>query len=320
MAGCFTDDLLGDSGPPRPAFGAGGFDFAAAEAAFSGVAPGLFEQLKAELKDTFLSYLTASMPESLLRKYQPDELIRCLQILLQELRKCIASNGLQDVHDEEPTSIAEALRQASPQGWLDQLQGAAAWTLRSKHDVSELIDTLQSLAGSCSDRLNDEIGPISMWCPADSPLRKMPELPPKPISPEHADTGGLNSTWNSALAPAPWAGEAQPPPTASRPPGTAMRPPPTATLGRSPSPATPLVSSSSAGHGPAPVFNAALGPASWEQETFGVPQIAGPGTAQRSRAPATAGRLGTSGPRPPMMSSTGVGWSSGAGGASNMGR
>lgn len=183
MSGCFTEAILGPAKeePPKPA---GGFDFAANEAAFyaqQGLsAPqqtSLLERLKGELKETYLSYLFASMPESLMKKYNVVEIIGCLQFLLKELRECLKSNGLDDVDDEEPTTMAEELREKHKKGWLVHLQTANPGMLRHSFDESEVIDTLQSIASVCSDRLNDEIGHISLWAPEDGPLRKMPDVP-----------------------------------------------------------------------------------------------------------------------------------------------
>mmetsp|Transcript_124975 Transcript_124975/g.314613 ORF Transcript_124975/g.314613 Transcript_124975/m.314613 type:complete len:775 (+) Transcript_124975:66-2390(+) len=353
MSACFSDAILGD-GPSKTKVG--GFDFAAAEAAFDAGSSGtngkaeskLFEQLKAELKDTFISYLSASMPESLLRKYQPDDLISCLQFLLRELRKCLANHNLGDVDEEEPTSLAEELRESIPNGgWLEHLLSTSPWALRQRYDVPELIDTLQGLAGTCSDRLGDELGPISQWAPEDSPLRKMPDLPP-PM--EETVQGNLGSTWGSRdsaaspvpastgqwsaeLAPAPWeagvpaAAAAVPPPTAGARPITGMAstgsrlatgaPPPTRGGSVSPAPAarraspSPTRAPASSTAAPPPVFSASLGPALWEQEAFGMPATSGPATASKART-ATTSRFGATagGPRPPLMSSTGVGWSS----------
>lgn len=360
MSACFTDSILGDGVSKTSA---GGFDMAAAEAAFNaGLGPSgtgtnaesqLFEQLKAELKDTFVSYLSASMPESLLRKYQPDDLIGCLQMLLRELRKCLSNHDLGDVDEEEPTSLAEELRESMPNGgWLGHLQSTSPWALRQKYDVPELIDTLQGLAGTCSDRLGDELGPISQWAPEDSPLRKMPDLPPPVEEPAQSNLGSTwdnealgrsrttpspvpSSTgrWSAGLAPVPWEVEVSaaaatvPPPTAGARPITGMgatasrlagaplatrggsiSPSPAARVSRSPS---PLPATAAAAAGAAPVFSSALGPALWEQEAFGMPSTAAPATATKGRA--ATGRLGTTaagGARPPLMSSTGVGWSS----------
>ncbi|CAE8588928.1 unnamed protein product, partial [Polarella glacialis] len=169
MDACFTDAILGDA--PAPIAPAAGALFSiGSEGSAKPLQEALFDRLKTELKDTFVSYLCASMPSSLLKKYQPDELIGCLQVLLQELRRCIAEHGLEDVQEEEPTSLAEDLKQNSPMDWLQQLQSTSSWALRQKYEVTELIDTYQGLAQTCFERLTDELGPTSRWAAEGSLL------------------------------------------------------------------------------------------------------------------------------------------------------
>jgi len=345
MSGCFTDAILGD-GPEKA--DVHGFDAAAAEAAFYasharsqgggfGGAPGcsLFDRLKAEMRDTYISFLTASMPETLLKKYNPIELIRCLQILLEELRKCLAAHNLEDVKEEEPTTLAETLRGASPDGWLEELQSTPAYSLKNKYDLPELIDTLQCVAGACSDRLTDEIGPLSAWCDKDSPLRFIPDIPileeeetPHPDDDKAATWGSDSHAFaadsldlhqhhqqqqHDALHKT---GDHRPlASTASRLVGSSVASSwheegsPTRSPGSSRPEHSPLHSPlpSPSPTAPAPAFSAALGPALWEQEAMGLPRTSGPATAKSGRL---ATGLGTTGPRPPLMSNTGVGWSS----------
>eukprot|EP00435_Cladocopium_sp_Y103_P012667 s1657_g3.t1 len=175
MDACFSDAILGqidDLGAPS-----------------SMQKEELFEQIKAETRDTFVSYLCASLPGALLKKYPAEQLVSCLQTLMQELRRCILQHGLEDVLEEEPTSVAEELRQGSRDGWLDYLQSMNPHALRQRFDLAELIDTFQALCQTCFDRLTDELGPISRWVHQDSllyvsPTPAPPSLPP---GPKHED-------------------------------------------------------------------------------------------------------------------------------------
>lgn len=336
MSACFGDDLLGDKKDDKNAF-----DFSAAEARFhaqngttveaqSQEQSPLFERLKTELQDTFMSYLTASMPESLLKKYSADEIIGCLQFLLQELRTCLKKNSLDDVDGEDPTTLSEELQTSFSKGWLNHLQGGPPAMLRQKHDALEVIDLLQSLAGTCVERLNDEHVDVTRWAPADSPLRRRsaPDLPPDPLAvpsefelaPSPATNGfktqserraGLSPSpggFRSTRTPSPMADPAlqttsgfNPSVTSSRFQGTAQRP------GRS---ASPLPGSASPmSPAPAPVFTAALAPAPWETGGMSLaPATAGPSSTLHSRMGTTSRTA--AGPRPPLMASTGAGFSS----------
>mmetsp|Transcript_87974 Transcript_87974/g.226820 ORF Transcript_87974/g.226820 Transcript_87974/m.226820 type:complete len:838 (-) Transcript_87974:35-2548(-) len=304
MAGCFTDAILGPSAPePSPGVLLNGEAAVFCQGALVPTShPRLFDQLKGELGDTFVSFLSASMPSSLLKKYNADELIGCLQFLLRELRKCLSGNNLGDVHDEEPTSLAEDLKQNFPNDWLAHLLGASPWALRQKYDLPELIDTLQGLMQVCEERLSDELGPLVMWCSEDSPLRSRVEVispapleQPEPIQeeeeealPEEEPTRPL-----SAVAPTPYH---QPiafaAPTSPEP----------ARLGTSAG-----LAASRAPPPPPPAFSADLGPALWEQEELGLPKTAGPARAPTGRiATGTARRT----PAPPLTASRGAGFSS----------
>lgn len=134
----------------------------------------LFDRLKVQFRDTLVSYLCASMPASLLKQYPVEELISCLQLVLTELRNCIGQHGLEDVTEEDPTTVSEEMRQRSPQGWLSILQTTPAAMLTRNYDVSDLVDTLQILAQISFERLGDELGPITAWADATSPLRAEP--------------------------------------------------------------------------------------------------------------------------------------------------
>lgn len=246
----------------------------------------LFEQIKAEMCDTFVSYLCASLPTSLLKKYSASELVGCLQILLQELRGILSEKDLEDLLEEEPTSVAEELRKGSPLGWLAYLQSISPQTLCSRFDVSELVDTLQALCQTAFDRLVDELGPMQRWVSEESRLYVAPTPAPPPApadatSERPATAAGQASasrplasttqaeTWSAELHDAPW----QAPPRSPAPASNDMPPP-----SRS---------------GPAPVFNATLGPAPWEMNLQGpAPATAAPRMATGSRL-ATGGRPAT---------------------------
>mmetsp|Transcript_100220 Transcript_100220/g.184036 ORF Transcript_100220/g.184036 Transcript_100220/m.184036 type:complete len:772 (-) Transcript_100220:80-2395(-) len=263
----------------------------------------LFDKLKTQLKETFISYLCASMPESLLKQYQQSELIGCLQFLLKELRRHLVIHGLEDVVEEEPTSIAEELRQNSLGNWLDHLQGASPGALRGKYDVTELIDTLQALAQTCLERLEDALGPVTRWAEESSPLRYVPPLePPPPIELDTPTAAGVEEQRpSSSLGAAPWQAEAAP-----------ARPAPVGALAAGGMAATmsefkprTYADASSAGTfaatahqfhspAPAPMFDATLGPAIWEQEMSSRPIM--PGTS--SSRPCGTGAVGTRGGMP----------------------
>ncbi|CAE7569836.1 unnamed protein product [Symbiodinium sp. CCMP2456] len=269
----------------------------------------LFEQIKAEMCDTFVSYLCASLPTSLLKKYSATELVGCLQILLQELRSILSEKELEDLLEEEPTSVAEELRKGSPLGWLAYLQSISPQTLCSRFDVSELVDTLQALCQTAFDRLVDELGPMQRWVSENSRLYVAPSPAPPPAPadatsepPMTASGQAMQSTrlcdrrvqlcatasasrasatqaetWSAELHDAPW----QAPPHSPAPAANDMLS--TAPVGRPP----PSRS------GPAPVFNATLGPAPWEMNLGGAaPATAAPRMATGSRL-ATGGRPAT---------------------------
>jgi len=229
----------------------------------------LFEKLKTQLKDTYISYLCASPPKVLLKQYQGGELVRCLQFLLTELRANLSQRGLEDVVDEEPTTLAEDLHERFPSDWLMHVLDPSALTiLGGKYDVPELVDTLQSLSQVCIDRLEDNLGPIQSWVDESSPLRYVPPAEPVTVdtppaaedermSPA-ANSGGANDgPWSSELAPALWEMHAPAVP-AHHAPMHGMA----ATMGdfrhRTAAPAPRTA---------APTFDATLGPALWEQES-----------------------------------------------------
>lgn len=309
MSECFTDAILGsDPSPPEPVP-----DFPVFS---NGVLPptqqapcGLFEKLKMELKETFVSFLCSAMPESLLRKYQPDELIQCLQTLLRELRKCMLEQELGDILDEEPTTLAEDLRSNFPNDWLPHLQDTSAWALRQKYDVSELVDTLQVLSQTCFEKLTDELGPLTLWVPNSSPLRyhtpppeaveaallreeeerRQSEVPP--ASPDASPAAG---PWNASLGAAPWEADVVAPAPSAHATARAGANAPTWTApAAAPAMTAEMRLRTAAAAAPAapaapPVFNAGLGPALWEQG--GSHQAAAPGTtAGRFQMTAAAG-------------------------------
>jgi len=280
MDACFSDDILGP-----------------AEASLEPSACGapahldegqLFEQIKVEMCDTFVSYLCASLPTSLLKKYSASELVGCLQILLQELRSILSEKELEDLLEEEPTSVAEELRKGSPLGWLAYLQSVSPQTLSSRFDVSELVDTLQALCQTAFDRLVDELGPMQRWVSANSRLYVAPTPAPPPAPADATAERPMTAagqasasrpsapqaeTYSAELHDAPW----QAPPRSPVPASNDMLS--TAPVGRPP----PSRS------GQAPVFNATLGPAPWEMANGG----AAPATAAPRMA--TGSRLGTGG-------------------------
>ncbi|CAJ1431941.1 unnamed protein product [Effrenium voratum] len=219
----------------------------------------LFEQIKAEMRDTFVSYLCASLPGALLKRYAADQLLGCLQMLLQDLRRSLAAHSLEDVADEEPTSVAEELQHNSPDGWLDYLQSAPSYGLRQRFDVAELVDTFQALAQSCFDRLTDELGPMSRWVREGSLLHVSPTLAPPRV-------------------PTPPTPERTASPEAPSRPLTGCQPPKV----------PPPPESSSTGRSRVPVFDTTIGPAPWEIEGP-APTPAAPTTRM-----ATGARLGSS--------------------------
>eukprot|EP00927_Polykrikos_kofoidii_P042779 TRINITY_DN3682_c2_g1_i1.p1 TRINITY_DN3682_c2_g1~~TRINITY_DN3682_c2_g1_i1.p1 ORF type:complete len:929 (-),score=206.54 TRINITY_DN3682_c2_g1_i1:185-2722(-) len=340
LGACLTDALLAPATPEKadPLFG---FSPSPAPSQPADVTR-LFDRLKVQLKDTFVSYLCASMPATLLKQYDPDELIQCLQTLLAELRKCVQVHNLEDVTDEDPTSVSEAMREAYPKDWVYQLQHGSSWAFRSKYDTTEVVDTLQILAQTCFERLTDELGPIHVWADESHPLRYIPPEVLRSPSPASETEG----PWSSQLTPAPW--EASP--TAPRTDGYSRGSPSPSRTGQStahgrgsPSPGrSGLATASRARGSPSPTraatgatggaaFNKTLGPAPWEQppttaapaapfsadlappiwETGATSQL--PGTAAPRRmpgtGPATAARVVG------MGSTTAAGFTSGTAGS-----
>lgn len=157
MSECFSDAILG----PAPIAPVAGALFTFGNSAGEEEQAELLAKLKVELRDSFVSYLCASMPETLMKKYKPDEILRCMQMLLEELRRYLLKHQLEDIKEEEPTSLAEDLRQHFPNDWLPHLQSATPWTLRQKYELSELLDTFQALCQTCFERLTDELGPLN---------------------------------------------------------------------------------------------------------------------------------------------------------------
>lgn len=261
----------------------------------------LFEKLKVQLKATYVSYLCASMPSTLLKQYAGGEIVGCLQFLLSELRKCLSQHSLEDVVDEEPTTLAEDLHARFPDDWLLHVLDPSALTLcGTKYDVPELIDTLQSLAQVCVDRLEENLGPIQSFVEASSPLRYIPPAEPFTVPiPEAAEADDYMSAADNygdaplspGLAPTPWEQELAATVPLHHAPMHGMA----ATMGdfrhatASPAPRP--------GTGKAPTFDGTLGPAIWEQElTSGFPVTAsGPhamGMGQGRHATAAPGMRG----------------------------
>lgn len=316
LTGAAAFDLsaaLADSDDPPAAPGIadlGGLDFSKPL-----IGGSLFDKLKAQLKDTFVSYLCASMPESLLKKYQASELIGCLQFTLKELRRHLALHGLEDISEEEPTSIAEEFRQNNPSNWLDYLQAASPGVLRGKYDVPEVIDTLQALCQTCLERLDDAMGPLTMWAEESSPLRYVAPLePPQPAreletptaasadeAPLHGSEPAGGAAWDSSLGAAPW--EAQPEPISERhaPAGTLASSGMAATMmdfkQRTYADAAPahLAATMHQFRSPAPAatpqFDSTLGPAIWDQELPSRPVMPGTSTSR----PCGTGAVGSRG-------------------------
>lgn len=241
LGSCLTDDLLA-AGPSAPAVDPLAFFSASPQEA----ATRLFDKLKSQLKDTFVSFLCASMPESLLRQHDAKEVVQCLQFLLKELRRCAVAQEVEDVINEDPTSVSEALRAAHGQEWLTHLQSGSSWALCSKFDVPELVDTLQSLCQTCYERLTEAIGPISLWADESSPLRYIPPLLPEPPPPlPEADGDFLEARRSVAEGGgAPWS------PPSSHSSRLATAPPDRLST------ASPEL---------APRFDSTLGPAAWER-------------------------------------------------------
>jgi hypothetical protein len=255
----------------------------------------LFDRLKLQLKDTYISYLCASMPSFLLKQYQAAELVGCLQFLLSELRKNLTDHSLEDIVDEEPTTLAEDLREKFPTDWIMHVLDPSALALvGGKYDIPELLDTLQSLSQTCVDRLEESLGPIQSWIDESSPLCYIApaepitvETPPAAESPERmsfaANSGGPSEgPWSAELAPAPWEKEAHGPVVPlqhTRVHGMAatmadFRQPlagmadfrqPTASMADFRQPTAAAVSSRAP-----PTFDATLGPALWEQDTTNI--------------------------------------------------
>lgn len=253
----------------------------------------LFEKLKAQLKETYVSYLCASMPETLLKQYKPGELVACLQFLLAELRRNIAQHGFDDVGDEEPTSIAEEIRGKFPSDWLSYLQDGTPSVFCQQYDVPELIDTLQSLSQTCLERLEDNLGRLQSWLEESSPLRYIPQPVVVEVeTPKGEREDGFAMTNNSGgftseLAPAPWEELAPAPAVAVTNRAPAYGGGFAATVSdfrrRVPSP-TPVTS-----HVPT-VFDSTLGPAIWEQSAVSYPASSLSTQAPRYAATAIGGR------------------------------
>eukprot|EP00928_Gymnodinium_smaydae_P063864 TRINITY_DN47343_c0_g1_i1.p1 TRINITY_DN47343_c0_g1~~TRINITY_DN47343_c0_g1_i1.p1 ORF type:complete len:897 (-),score=221.27 TRINITY_DN47343_c0_g1_i1:8-2455(-) len=300
LGACLTDDLLAPD-TSAPAEDPMSFLTKSPEV----VAGKLLDRLKAQLQDTFVSYLCASMPESLLRQYDGNELVQCLQVLLAELRKCIADNGLEDVNEEDPTSVTEVLREEHPHDWLNHLQNGSAWALNSKHTAPDVVDTLQNLSQICLERLEDALGPLQSWLPESSLLRYVPSaVPAAPLDlgdthcePTSADAESPTPAapspgpWSAELGAAPWEQEMSAPPATAAP----SRPltqaanvaPQSLRLGTA-----PPMRGAAAGGGPPPTFSAALGPAPWEAQASASHGAAGAPPATASRPPVFNAALG----------------------------
>lgn len=215
---------------------------------------GLLNRMKLQCGDTFISFLLNSLPQSLLKQAEPDELIECLQLLLEEFRKCIATQGLEDAFEEEPTTLAAELRELFPNDWLPHLQSHSPAILRQKYELIELLDTLQALAQICYERLCDEKGPMTSWAPEDSPLRTQPKAPPpRAPSPEkhcwernspELSTSPVEGPWDGTLGKASWEDD---------------DPEPTPTMAQA-QPSAPVQYVSAA------AFDGSLGPALWDME------------------------------------------------------
>lgn len=238
----------------------------------------LFEKIKCLMKETYVSYLCASMPEFLLKQYQPADLVGCLQFLLTELRKCLSKHSLEDIMDEEPTTLAEDMREKYPADWLMPILDASALTLCSggRYEATELVDTLQSLSQTCFDRLEENVGSIQCWAEEGSPLRYVPPLEPITVEtppaaeaedrtfPGYADTeerAQAPGPWSSELAPAPWEEPTMAVPSTSH--GMHASSYGTATGFRTVSASPPPQARSNPS--PTPNFDSSLGPAIWDQ-------------------------------------------------------
>jgi hypothetical protein len=255
--------LAEDPNPPSSAFGG---------QILPGVGGSLFDKLKLQLKETFVSYLCASMPETLLKHYKPGEVVACLQFLLKELRRNITQHCFEDVGEEEPTSIAEGLREKFPSDWLTYLQDGTPAVFVQQYDVPELIDTLQSLSQTCLERLEDNLGPLQSWLEESSPLRYVPPAEPTIVEVEtpkgeREDGFAMATTsvgmFTAELAPAPWEEPAPTVSVTSRTPaygGGGLAATVSDFRHRVPSPSA--VSSH-----PPPAFDSTLGPAIWEQSS-----------------------------------------------------
>jgi len=270
MDACFSDDILGQAD-----------DFGSATLQKEE----LFEQIKAETRDTFVSYLCATLPSVLLKKYPSEQLVSCLQMLTQELRRFIMEHGLEDVLQEEPTSVAEELRQGAPDGWLEYLQSMSPYTLRQRFDLTELVDTFQALSQTCFDRLTDELGPMTRWVPEDSLLYVSPPPPAPPSLPAEAvqEERPTTSHGQSDTRPVPPGGQ--------WPERLSTAPPARSPSSRQPDLQKPKLPERS------PVFDATLGPAPWEVEGPGPGPCAVPSTGRVG--PVGNGRLGSALPLRP---------------------
>mmetsp|Transcript_56224 Transcript_56224/g.126493 ORF Transcript_56224/g.126493 Transcript_56224/m.126493 type:complete len:775 (-) Transcript_56224:35-2359(-) len=207
----------------------------------------LFEELKSQLKDTFVSYLAASMPESLLRQYRAQDLVASLQILLTELRQELQQHNLEDIVSEAPTALSEELQQHFPTDWMPHLQTHSPAMLCEKYNNPELVDTLQSFCQIALERLEDNLGPIQAWATESSALRYH-DPTPIPKSPvEHEDVEEVAPALPEHLA--------------------CSSPPPIRLKTAQPGQATAGAGGSTAGIKPmaATMYDKSLGPASWEQ-------------------------------------------------------
>jgi len=230
--------------------------------------PDLWGQLQLQLKETFVSYLCASMPESLLRQYDHLELIGCLQLMLKEMRSCCRSKGLQDVDDEEPTALAEELKRGhgheQAKDWISQLTGMGAASLRSKYDAAEVVDTLQSLSSTCFERL-EEFGPVVAWAPEGSPLC-LPRASPAKRSPS-ASPDVKRKGRSASPMPGRSGRSKSPAPLTAAGNNAVHKTSPQPLSGRPPPSRPNLATTAPAPRGgAAPQFSNSLGPPSWEQE------------------------------------------------------
>mmetsp|Transcript_42922 Transcript_42922/g.100797 ORF Transcript_42922/g.100797 Transcript_42922/m.100797 type:complete len:804 (+) Transcript_42922:71-2482(+) len=233
----------------------------------------LFDEMKAQLKDTFASYLAASMPESLLKQYQAPDLVACLQILLTELREELLRHSMEDIVAEAPTTLAEELQQHFPTDWLPHLQTHSPAILCDKYKHSELIDTLQSLCQVALERLEDNFGPIQVWVSPSSRLRyhspppsaRQPSPPRQDALSSHQEENFMGSPPVAHASPSLFAGGS---PATGSAPVSRLKTAQHAAANSSPFPAAaapkPMV---------ATTYDKSLGPPIWEQPTQQSPTI-----------------------------------------------